>query len=128
MKQATSVMRNWFFFPVFMVSLICIAEVSSAQDAVAVSPELYTVLFENDDIRVMELTYQLGEGDAPHSHPKYMGLVLEGGSLRVHHYGGESEEIIFEGSQMLLFEPVEQHWAENIGDTVFRAILIEYKH
>jgi quercetin dioxygenase-like cupin family protein len=128
MKQGISVMGNRFSFPVLLVSLFCIAEVSSAQDAVVVSPELYTVLFENDDIRVMELTYQPGEGDAPHSHPKYMGLVLEGGSLRVHHDGGESEELVVEGGQMLLFEPVEQHWAENIGDTVFRAILIEYKH
>ena len=120
-------MANRFFLPILLVSLFCIAENSSAQDAVAVSPELYTILFENDDIRVMELTYQPGEGDAPHSHPKYMGLVLEGGNLRVHHDSGDSEELIVEGGQMLLFEPVQQHWAENIGDTVFRAILIEYK-
>jgi quercetin dioxygenase-like cupin family protein len=121
-------MTNRLLVMYLIVFAFGVTNQSRAQDAVTVSPELYTVLFENDDIRVMELTYQPGEGDAPHSHPKYMGLVLEGGNLRVHHDSGESEVLVVEGGQMLLFEPVEQHWAENIGDTVFRAILIEYKY
>ena len=70
MKRGISVMDNRYFLLVLLVSLFGSAEESSAHYAVAVSPELYTVLFENDDIRVMELTYQPGEGDAPHSHPK----------------------------------------------------------
>ncbi len=120
-------MNNRRFLIVLMASFFCAVGLSHAQDAVAVSPEAYTILFENDDIRVMELTYQPGERDAPHSHPKYMGLVLEAGTLRVHPDEGESEDIVFQRGQTLIFDPVKRHWTENVGDTVFRAVLVEYK-
>jgi quercetin dioxygenase-like cupin family protein len=99
---------------------------SHAQDAMEVSPDAYTVLFENDEIRVLEMTYQPGKGDQVHSHPKYVAMVMEGGNLRVHH-NGESEDVEFRTGEIVPLEPVHQHWAENIGDKVFRGILIEYK-
>jgi hypothetical protein len=49
-----------------IVTAFCIANQSHAQDAVAVSPDIYTVLFENDEIRVMEITFDPGEREAMH--------------------------------------------------------------
>jgi len=121
-------MSNRLCLIVLMASILCTADLSSAQDAVAVSPEIYTVLFENDDIRVMELTYQPGERDAPHSHPKYTVLVLEAGTLRVHPQEGEAQDIVVQRGQTSLLDPVERHWAENVGETVVRAVAVEFKH
>jgi len=110
-------------------TLFLMAIVSSyAQDAAAVSLEVYSVLFENDDIRVLEMTYQPGQGDTIHSHPKYVGLVMEGGTLRVHHENGESEDATFETGETVPLALVTHHRAENIGKKIFRAILIENKH
>ena len=41
-----------------IMTAVCIADHSHAQDPVAVSPDIYTVLFENEEIRVLELTFE----------------------------------------------------------------------
>ena len=43
---------------VLIVTAVCIADQSHAQDAVAVSPDIYTVLFENDEIRVLGIAFE----------------------------------------------------------------------
>lgn len=60
----------------------------SAQDPKLVSPDMYEVFFENDEIRIIQATYQPG--------------------------------------QTLIQDPIT-YWAENIGDTVVRAVFIEVK-
>ena len=53
-----------------IITAVCIVYQSHAQDAVAVNPDIYKVLFENEEIRVLELTWEPGEREAMHSHPK----------------------------------------------------------
>ena len=67
-----------------IMTAVCIADQSHAQDPVAVSPDIYTVLFENEEIRVLELTWEPGEREAMHSHPRYTIVAKEGGTLRIH--------------------------------------------
>ena len=98
-----------------------------AQDAAAVSPEIYEVLFESEDIRVLGISIGPGERDAPHSHPRYLIFVREGGRLRVHPRGAAAYEAIVATGQTQILEPVEQHWAENVGDTVIRLVTVEFK-
>ncbi len=100
---------------------------SYGQDPVAVSPEIYTVLFENDDVRVIDIAIRPGERDEPHSHTNYMIYVRESGTLLVHPEGEEAYESTLERGQVRLLDPVEQHWAENVGDTVIRLVTIEFK-
>ena len=72
-----------------IMTVLCIANQSHAQDPVVVSPDIYTVLFENEEIRVLELTFEPGEREAMHSHPKYCIVTKEGGTLRIHTEGNE---------------------------------------
>jgi glyoxylase-like metal-dependent hydrolase (beta-lactamase superfamily II)/quercetin dioxygenase-like cupin family protein len=88
---------------------------------------MYDVFYENDEIRIIQVTYQPGQSDAPHSHPEYIAYVLESGTLRVHSSGNDTEERSVERGQILVQKPVEQHWAENIGDSVVRAVFLEIK-
>ena len=71
-------MTSRILLAALIVTASCIADQSHAQDAVAVSPDIYTVLFENDEIRVLEFKYEPGERDAMHSHPRYCIVTKEG--------------------------------------------------
>jgi quercetin dioxygenase-like cupin family protein len=110
-----------------IVAAVCIADQSHAQDAVAVSPDIYTVLFENDEIRVLELTYEPGERDAMHSHPRYTIVAKEGGTLRIHTESSDPADVVIQVDQPLLLDPVKAHWGENVGDTTVRVIAVEFK-
>jgi quercetin dioxygenase-like cupin family protein len=105
----------------------CIGQAARAQDPVEVSPEIYSVLFENDEIRVLELQYQPGERDAPHSHPAYTVLALNGGTLTVHEGNGEVHARTVQSNEAALLDAVTLHWGENTGDTTIRAIAVEFK-
>jgi quercetin dioxygenase-like cupin family protein len=120
-------MTKWLFLIVSVALLLCTPITSSGQDAVAVSPDVYSVLFENDEVRLMEMVYAPGQRDAPHSHPKYAVSVMEGGTLRAHLSDGETVDNVVERGQTFLLDPVERHWAENVGDTRIRVIVIEFK-
>ena len=107
--------------------LATFSAVVHAQDPKAVSPEMYEVLYENDTIRIIQVTYEPGQSDALHSHPRYIAYVLESGSLRVHSRdGGEPQIRVAERGQIMVQEPAA-HWAENIGDTVVKAVFMEIK-
>jgi hypothetical protein len=110
-----------------IVTAVCIANQSHAQDAVAVSPDIYTVLFENDEIRVLEITFEPGEREAMHSHPRYTIVAKEGGTLRVHTESSEPVDVVIQVDQPRLLDPVTAHWAENVGDTTVRVIAVEFK-
>ena len=120
-------MTNRVVVAALIVTTVCITYQSHAQDAVAVSPEIYTVLFENDEIRVMELTYEPEEHDAMHSHPRYTIVAKEGGTLRIHTEGGDPVDVVIQEDQPLLLDPVKAHWGENVGDTTVRIIAVEFK-
>ncbi len=110
-----------------IVTAVSFADQSHAQDAVAVSPDIYTVLFESDEIRVLELEYEPGERDAMHSHPKYTIVTKEGGTLRIHTESGDPRDVTMQVDQPRLLDPVKAHWAENVGDTTVRVIAVEFK-
>ena len=110
-----------------IVTAACIANQSHAQDAVAVNPDIYKVLFENEEIRVLELTWEPGEREAMHSHPKYCIVTKQGGTLRIHTEGNEPRYAEVEVDQPRCVGPVTAHWAENVGDTTVRVIAVEYK-
>jgi Cupin domain. len=99
----------------------------AAIDPVAVSPDMYNVLLENDYVRVVEYTIKPGERDRPHTHPPKVSYVLNGGSLRIAPDGAEAfvsddadGEVTFRGA-------VGRHTAENVGKTPVRIILFEVK-
>ena len=55
------------------------AQVVLAEDPLAVAPKMYKRLFENERVRVMEVTFEPGDKIAKHSHPDHFVTVLEPG-------------------------------------------------
>jgi len=96
-------------------------------DPVAVSPEFYTVLFENEHLRVVAYALPPGAKDNPHTHPPKFMYVLEGGRLQIAPEGAApfiSEE---EASHSVWAPARSLHTAENVGETTVRILLIEPK-
>ena len=96
-------------------------------DPVREFPDKYTVLFENEHVRVVEYAVDPGERDGTHTHPPKLSYVLAGGTLRISPEGAEpflSEE---ETGATHWSERLGRHDAENVGETTVRILLVEVK-
>jgi quercetin dioxygenase-like cupin family protein len=97
-----------------------------AQDPLEVAPDMYKEHFENDRVRVMEVTFQLGQKIALHSHPDHVAYLLNGGKLKVSTPDGKTEEVEVKTGDVVWFDAVT-HSAENVGDTEIRILVVELK-
>ena len=55
---------------------VCLAPIVSAQDAVKVDPQHYTVVSENDQVRILKVHYGPHEKSVMHSHPATVAVFL----------------------------------------------------
>lgn len=95
-------------------------------DPVSVSPDKYTVLLENDRMRVVEYSIKPGERDQPHTHPPKVSYVASGGSLRI--TLGDTSFISNDSTGEVSWRGrVPRHFAENVGTTSIRILLFEVK-
>lgn len=97
-----------------------------ADDAAQVAPHIYKVVFENDRVRVLEVTMQPGDSSEMHSHPDYFAYLLTDGKARFSTPSGETDEIEWPAGTPMWRE-AEEHATENVGDTPIRALFVEPK-
>jgi len=103
------------------------AGVARAQDVMAVAPEHYRVLVENEYIRVVENTLLPGQKDPMHSHPAGWYIVTRPGRMSVVFATGR-REIWAPAAGESGWSPAEAaHTSENIGDAPMSYILVEIK-
>ena len=103
------------------------ASVTPAQDPAKVNAKFITVKIDNPRVRVFEVTVKPGEKEAVHSHPASVFYVLEGGKVRNHASDGTASEAELRAGEVLYREPLT-HWAENVGNTTVRLVLVELKN
>jgi len=97
-----------------------------AQDAVKVDPGHYTVLFENDQVRVLVIIYGPHEKSVMHHHPDSVAVFLTDQRARFGLPDGQSEEIEAKAGTALWI-PGGNHLPENLSDKPFEVILVELK-
>jgi len=97
-----------------------------AQDPAVVNAKTIRVKLENDRVRVLEAVLEPGAKEQLHSHPAYVIYVLAGGKVRNHAADGKVTEAEFATGDTIYREPLT-HWAENIGTTTIRLVLVELK-
>ena len=98
----------------------------AAQDPVTIDPKHYKVELENENVRVLRVTYGPGEKSPMHAHPPYVGVFLTDGRIRFALPDGTTaEHEIKRGATG--FAPAESHAPENIGSAPFELIAIELK-
>jgi quercetin dioxygenase-like cupin family protein len=96
-------------------------------DAVKASPANFTLLLENEHVRVIEYAIRPGERDQWHTHPARVSYVVSAGTVRVTTSDGRS--LVFEekAGDTTWSEPAPRHFVENIGPTPVKTILVEVK-
>lgn len=86
----------------------------------------YTVLFENDHVRVVEHRLNVGETEPMHSHPPMVVYFIESAEARITGPDGTTfDESLTKGQ--VLEAPALSHSIENVGDTPLHSILVELK-
>ncbi|TNF65575.1 MAG: cupin domain-containing protein [Gammaproteobacteria bacterium] len=86
------------------------------------------IIFENEKIRVWEMTLEPGEIFPEHYHRlPYLVYVYEAAPLELISQDGEKEIIETEVGGAYWLEAGETHSAKNIGTTRFREVLVEIK-
>jgi quercetin dioxygenase-like cupin family protein len=102
------------------------AAVIRTQDPLVVNSKTIALKLENARVRVLEATIKPGDKEKTHSHPAYVIYVIAGGKFRNHAADGTVTDGEFKTGDVIYRDPVT-HWAENIGDTTIRLVLVELK-
>ncbi|MBT3499497.1 MAG: cupin domain-containing protein [Gemmatimonadales bacterium] len=92
-------------------------------DPCDVSPHYYKKLFENEKLRVVEMTLPPGHKDTQHSHPDETVYFISGGKARIY-VGDDAMEVDIPDGHVMHHESWT-HTVENIGDTTINAIIFE---
>jgi beta-alanine degradation protein BauB len=91
------------------------------------APSMYKLDFENDQVRVMEVTFKPGEKIAKHTHPvAHYVYVLEAGQLTISKPDGTSSIADLKKGQVMWL-PAETHWAQNTGRSEVKLLVSELK-
>lgn len=109
-----------------LFALILLTGYSFAQDAAKVDPKHYKVEFENDEVRVLRITYGPGEKSVMHSHPEGVVVFLTDGSTRFTLPDGNSVDSKVKAGDVI-WTPETSHQPENTGKKSFEVIQIEMK-
>src|SRR5262245_16957767 len=97
-----------------------------AQDPTKVDANHYKVTFENEQVRILKITYGPGEKSVMHEHPNSIAVFLTDGKIKFNLPDGKSQEASVKAGQSQ-WNPAGKHLPENVGDKPFEVILIEMK-
>ncbi|MFZ3328719.1 MAG: hypothetical protein WA231_23815 [Methylocella sp.] len=94
-------------------------------DPTHTDPDKYKVVFENDQVRVLEYRDTPGAKTKPHRHPNSVLIFLSNFRRRLA-VGDDVREVTAEAGQAV-WSPAQIHVGENIGTTDTRVVFIELK-
>ena len=84
------------------------------------------MIFENDAIRVLEVSVKPRATVPMHTNPENINYILAGGTLRLIDPQGSVVDVPLAERQVIA-APVGRHAVENIGQTEVRTLCIELK-
>src|SRR3954447_13073516 len=96
-----------------------------SDDPTRTDPDLYTVVFENDRVRVLEYRDSPGARTQVHRHPDSVMVTLTSFRRRVSSGGREVEVELPAGQARWV--GAQEHRGENIGPTDTHSIFVELK-
>ncbi len=98
----------------------------AAGDPLTVGPEIYKLKFENERVRVMDITFAPGAKADMHTHPDHIAIITQSGKLTLSYPDGTTKDL--EGKVGdAFFIPAETHAAVNSGGTELKGVVIELK-
>jgi quercetin dioxygenase-like cupin family protein len=106
---------------------VCLAPILSAQDAVKVDPKHYTVVSENEQVRILKVHYGPHEKSVMHSHPNSVAVFLSDDTKGVFNYPDGRKEDFDIKAGTAQYSAATVHLPENTGDSAFDVIVVELK-
>jgi quercetin dioxygenase-like cupin family protein len=97
-----------------------------AQDSVKVDSKHYKVEFENDQVRVVRVTYGPHEKSVMHGHPANVAVFLTDGQARFTLPDGKTQDVPIKAGTTQ-WDGGAKHLPENTGDKPFELIVVELK-
>lgn len=108
--------------------LLCLAFTTTlvAQDAVKVDPKHYTVVSENDQVRILKVHYGPHEKSVMHSHPATVAVFLTDAKGQFTFRDGKKQDFEVKAGQSQ-YTAAQSHLPENTGDSALDVIVVELK-
>ena len=94
-------------------------------DPVETNPELYSVVFENDRVRVLRYLDHPGDRTLPHAHPDSVMITLSSFDRLLVHGGREAKVHLEDGEVRWL--DAQDHSGENVGSSDTSTLFVELK-
>lgn len=91
------------------------------------NPDVYKVLAENDEMRVVLATWKPGHKDKDHSHPAAAVYTVKDCQARISTPDGKVKEVSNKAGTARINPAVKSHSFENIGKTECQQVLVERK-
>ncbi len=99
---------------------------SAAEDPVVTDGDKYSVVLENERVRVLRYRDKPGERTAQHAHPDYVMYAESSFRRRLTFPDGQKHEVDVKAGNIAWIK-AHMHIGENIGETDTEAILVELK-
>ena len=106
--------------------LLAVAPLSAGEDPTKVDPDHYKVVFENDDVRVVRITYGAGEKSVMHYHPDGVAVFLTDQKVEFTMPDGSTQEVESKAGEAGWI-PGGDHLPKNLGGGKLEVILVELK-
>ena len=105
---------------------LCSATILSAQDAVKVDPKHYSVVTENDQVRILKVHYGPHEKSVMHSHPNAVAVFLTDAKGTFTFPDGKKQDFAVKAGDSQ-YSAAGTHLPENTGDKDMEVIVTELK-
>lgn len=102
------------------------AAIETGPDPIEVDANHYSVVMENDRVRVLHISYAPGESSVMHYHPDAVAVFLTDHQAEFELQDGSTVEAPSKAGESI-FTPAGQHLPTNTGESPFELILVELK-
>src|SRR5512139_3245881 len=99
---------------------------SNAKDAVETDSDKYSVVLENERVRVLRYHDKPGDRTLQHAHPDYVLYAVSSFKRRLTFPDGRKQEVDVKAGSVVWMKG-HIHIGENIGDTNTDVIIVELK-
>ncbi len=94
-------------------------------DPAVTNPDHYVVVFENEQVRVLEYRDRPGDRTTPHRHPDSVMYTLSSFQRRL--VSGDTRRDVALEAGTVAWLPAQEHHGENIGETATHVLFVELK-
>ena len=106
--------------------LILALVVVKAQDPATVDHAHYKVIFDNPQVRILDVDLKPSEKTPMHSHPDLIAYFLTGGTVKSTLPDGKTTIATTKAGQVV-WHNAQTHSSENVGNTEIHSLGIELK-